>query len=106
MNIKEFMIILGELNKKNKEKFQLWLGPYVRVSEDIEKTYCPLTFVCYKTTGKYFRPYRWDEAAKLIHLSKKTAEKILDAADGTLGGKKTIRKSLLMALNLKEMGEK
>ena len=107
MTIREFMIVLGELNKKNREKFQFFLGLYVRISpEDMEKISCPLTFVCYKMTGKFFPPFEWNKAAKLICLSEKAAEKIANAADGPSRGKKTTRKALLMALNLKEMGEK
>ena len=107
MTIKEFMITLGELNKKNKEKFQLWLGPHMRIVPiDIMAVYCPLTFVCYKRTGEFFPPCDWNKAAKLIYLSEKTAEKIAKAADGALDSKKAIRKALLKTLNLKEPGEK
>ena len=106
MTIKEFMVTLKELNGKNGEKFQFVLGRYMRVSSGDSKTHCPITFVCHKVTGKFFLSYEWDIAAKLIHLSRITAEKIAAAADGTLNSKKAIRESLLMALNLKEMEEK
>ena len=107
MTIKEFMIALKELSEKNERKFQFVLGEYMRVSSgDSKKTYCPITFVCHEVTGEFISTCEWYKAAQLIHLSKKTAEKIAAAADRSPNSKKATRKSLLMALGLKEMGKK
>lgn len=81
MNLREF---LKELRKVRKE-FLWTYAPnpsYVGLRGKRGKTlYCPITAVCYSKNKKKFKTYNYDKAAMVLDLPRKTAEKIVDAAD-------------------------
>ena len=105
MTLKEFMATLRELNTKSKEKFVLSNDGHVRLhSKTSISEFCPITFVCYKLQKRRFFVYDVRRAALNIKLSERTTGALIAAADNRR--KVTMRKTLLRALNLKEMGEK
>ena len=64
--------------------------------------FCPITAVAYHETGMYYRPSKYRDAAKRIHLAKRFAYKIVNAADYQLWltSNPQLRKRIARAMGL------
>lgn len=67
-------------------------------------TFCPVTYVAHKLTGKEWKEYQFDSAGDAINLDRYLLSDIVCAADAFLNipERKEIRKKLLEACKLKE----
>lgn len=52
--------------------------------------FCPITAVCYEITNKFFVAENFEPAAKLLKFRGKTANNIVEAADGKFLGNNAI----------------
>jgi len=83
MDFNDFIEKLSEV----KDKFKWTIGSNNRgirgFSSDkgYERCYCPITAVCYATTGNDFLSYEYNDAAKKIGLNWHLADRIAGWAD-------------------------
>ncbi len=91
MTIARFLEVLSDLSPRAKNKVKKWL----MCNGDVET--CPITSACKKLTNANFKYDNYEEAAKKIGITRTTAKKIADAADGTMG---VLRNKMLVAVGL------
>ncbi len=82
--------------RKSKQKWILDHYSKIRADND-EGYFCPITYICYQTTGQLWDTDAWSEAARVLDLDAEFASRIVDAADGYNG---VLRHDLLQILNL------
>lgn len=94
MTREEFYTKLKELHDADVEKFKAvyFLDNAIRLG-----TYCPITYVCYRTTTLEYDNSSFIEAANVIGLDYLDANVIADAADQK---NSPSRKDLMKALGL------
>jgi len=54
----------------------------IRIVDDGNNTFCPLTFVCFATTGKYYKVKEYLKAGTILGFSYNPAYDIARASDG------------------------
>lgn len=90
MSITEFLEALSNLSPRAKKKVKTWLTGQTNYT-------CPLTSVCKRITNANIQVDNYERAAKKIGISKRTAVKIAEAADGEHG---RLRNKMLVAVGL------
>ena len=75
----------------------------IRLYDENQYSYCPLTYVYKKVNGRFISSYNWEKAAQELGIDSEYAKRIVDAADEDNGNPEPkLRRKLLNALGLKE----
>ena len=98
MTFEEFLTVLSTSN--NGFSWKPLEQSFAIRAQHAGYTWCPLTVVCYMTTGQRWSPADWPMVTHGLDLTHELARSIVEAADGAPPYDANIREQLLGAVGM------